>query len=128
MLTKIIKFGAAAGLLLASMSWKSGTNGQLLLDLLLYAAVIVMVQQAVRAQEYLWAGALVGMALIFNPVVPPFTPAGNLILLIALVGLWPIVITFAALAEAMVTLYPNVITEPYLQSELLIPTSKWIVV
>ncbi len=51
---------------------------------------IVVVKQAVRAKQYLWAAGFVGMALLLNPIVPIFTPAGNLILLLSWVGLSPV--------------------------------------
>jgi len=75
----------------------------------------VVVKQVLRAKQYLWACGFAGMALLLNPIAPIFTPAGNLMLLLFLIG-------------ASVTLYPNMITEPYLQSELLIPTPEWTVV
>jgi hypothetical protein len=128
MLTKIVKYGSVAGLLLASMSWHSGTNYQIVLDLFVYMGAIVMVQQAVRAQEYAWAASLTGIMLLLNPIVPAFTPAGNLMLLLFLVGLSPFLITFAALMDATVTLHPNVIIEPPPQRTLPIPTSAWAVV
>lgn len=112
MLTKTIKWGFVAGLLLASMSWRSGTNYQFLLDLAICMSAMVMVQQAVRGGEYLWATALAGMVLFLNPVVPAFTPAGNLIIFLFLLFLLPLVIGFAALIDATVSLYPNLITEP----------------
>ena len=123
-----MKWDCVVGLLLAAMSWHAGANYRLLLDLVVCVGAIVVVKQAVRAKQYLWASGFVGMALLLNPIVPVFTPAGNLMLLLLLVGLSPIVITFAALIDATVTLYPNVITEPYSQGELLIPTSEWAVV
>jgi hypothetical protein len=113
MLTKTIKCGFVAGLLLASMSWQSGTNYQFLLDLVVCMSAIVMVQQAVRAREYFWATALAGMVLFLNPVLPAFTPAGNLIMFLFFLALMPLVIGFAALVDATVTLYPNLITEAY---------------
>lgn len=125
MLVKMIKGGALASLLLASMSWHSGTNYQILLDLVVYTSAIVMVQQAVRAGEYSWAGGLTGMVLLLNPVLPAFTPAGNLMLLLFLVGLSPFVITFGALIDANIALYPNLITEPKPQDRLLTPASAW---
>jgi hypothetical protein len=125
-LTKIMKFGSVAGLLLASMSWHSGTSYQLLLDLAVYMSAIVMVQQAVRAQEYFWAAGLAGMMLLLNPVLLAFTPAGNLLLLLFLVGLFPIVIAFAAMRGATVTLYPNLITDLNPRGESIRPTSRWI--
>jgi|SRR5579863_264777 len=125
MLMKITKCGSIAALLLASMSWHSGTNYQLVLDLAVYTAAVVMVQQAARAQECLWAAGLAGMVLLLNPVVPVFTPAGNLLLLLFLVGLSPIVISFASWMDATITLYPNLITEPYLQGEPPLHTGEW---
>jgi hypothetical protein len=62
----------------------------------------------------LWACGFVGMAVLLNPIAPVFTPAGDLMLLLFL--------------GAGVMLYPNMITEPYLQGELLVPTSEWAVV
>jgi hypothetical protein len=118
MLTKTIKCGLVAGLLLASMSWHSGTNYQFLLDLAVCMSAIVMVQQAVRAREYFWATALAGIVLFLNPVVPAFTPAGNLIFFLFFLVLLPLAIGFAALVDATVTLYPNLIAEPYLQKSV----------
>ena len=125
MFTKIIKCGSVAGLLLASMSWHSGTNYQLLLDLVVYMSAIVMVQQAMRAQEYFWAAGLSGIVLLLNPVVLAFTPAGNLMLLFFLLGLFPLVIAFAAMRDAAITLYPNLITDLNPRGESIRPVSKW---
>jgi len=125
MLTKIMKYGFVAGLLLASMSWRSGTNYQLLLDLAVYMSAIVMVQQAVRAQEYFWAAGLAGMVLVLNPVLMAFTPAVNLMLLALLVGLSPIVIAFAAMRDAAITLYPNLITDLNPRGESIRPANQW---
>ena len=125
MLVKTMKWGAVVGLLLAAISWNAGANYRLLLDLVVAVGAIVVLRQAVRAKQYFWASGFVGMALLLNPIVPVFTPAGNLMLLLFLVGLSPIVMTFAALIDATITLYPNVITDAYSQSELVIPTSEW---
>ena len=127
MLVKTMKWGAIVGLLLAAISWNAGANYRLLLDLVVAVGAIVVLRQAVRAKQYFWASGFVGMALLLNPIVPVFTPAGNLMLLLFLVGLSPIVITFAALIDATITLYPNVITEPY-WGELRIPAGDWAVV
>ena len=125
MLTKIVKIGSVAGLLLGSMSWHSGTNYQLLLDLAVYMSAIVMVQQAVRAQEYIWAAGLAGTALLLNPVVPAFTPAGNLLFFLFVLALLPFVISFAAWRDAIITLYPNLITDLHPRGEAIRPTSEW---
>ena len=119
MLKKTVKCVSVAGLLLASMSWNSETNCQLLLDVAVYMSAVVMLQQAVRAQEYIWGAVLAGMVLLLNPVVPVFTPAGNLAFFLLLLALSPLVIGFAALIDAKITLYPKVITEPFLQAVLI---------
>ncbi len=128
LLVQTIKWGSILGLLLAAISWNAGPNYRLLLDLVVLVGAIVVLRQAVRAKQYLWASGFVGMALLLNPMVPVFTPAGNLMLLLFLVGLSPIVMTFAALIDATITLYPNVITDSYSQGEVPIPTSEWAVV
>jgi len=125
MLTKIVKIGSVAGLLLGSMSWHSGTNYQLLLDVVVYMSAIVMVQQAVRAREYTWAAGLAGTALVLNPVVPAFTPAGNLIFFLFVLALLPFVISFAAWKDATITPYPNLITALHPRGEPIRPTSEW---
>jgi len=128
LLVQTMKWGSILGLLLAAISWNAGPNYRLLLDLVVLVGAIVVLRQAVRARQYLWASGFVGMALLLNPMVPVFTPAGNLMLLLFLVGLSPIVMTFAALIDATITLYPNVITDSYSQGEVPIPTSEWAVV
>jgi hypothetical protein len=109
------------------MSWHAGPNYRLLLDLVVSVGAIVVVKQAVRAKQYLWASGFVGMALLLNPIVPIFTPAGNLMLLLFLVGLTPFLIIFAALIDATITLYPNLITDLHPRGEPLLPTSEWAV-
>ena len=66
----------------------------------------------IRARQYLLACGIAGIAVLLDPIAPVFTPAGDLMLLLFLIG-------------ASVTLYPNMITEPYLHGELLIPTTEW---
>jgi hypothetical protein len=117
-----MKWGSVVGLLVAAMSWHAGPNYRLLLDLVVSVGAIVVVKQAVRAKQYVWASGFVGMALLLNPFVPVFTPAGNLMLLLFLVGLTPLVMIFAALMDATVTLYPNLITDLHPRGEPQIPT------
>jgi hypothetical protein len=89
---------------------------------------VVVVKQVLRAKQYLWACGFAGMAVLLNPIAPIFTPAGNLMFLLFLIGIAPMVRTLVSMIDTSFTLYPNVITEPYLQSELLIPTPEWAVV
>ena len=103
LLAQTLKWGSVVGLLVAAMSWHAGPNYQLLLDLVVCVGAIVVVKQAVRSKQYLWASGFVGMALLLNPIVPVFTPAGNLMLLLFLAGLTPFVIIFAAWIDATIT-------------------------
>jgi len=121
LLAQTMKWGSIVGLLVASISWHTGANYRLLLALMVSVGTIVVVKQAVRAKQYLWASGFVGMALLLNPIVPVFTPAGNLMLLLFLASLSPIVIIFAALIDATITLYPNLITDLHPRGEPLIP-------
>jgi hypothetical protein len=125
LLAQTMKWGAILGVLVAAMSWHIGANYQLLLDLAVSVGTILVVKQAVRARQYIWASGFVGMALLLNPMVPVFTPAGNLMLLLFLVGLSPLVMIFAALMDATVTLYPNLITDLNPRGESLRPPSEW---
>jgi hypothetical protein len=128
LLVKTMKWGSIVGLLLAAISWNAGANYRLLLDLVVLVGAIMVVRQAIRAKQYFWASGFVGMTLLLNPAVPVFTPAGNLMLLLFLVAVSPIVITFAALLDATITPYPNVITDSYAQGEGLRLTREWAVV
>ena len=99
MLTRMLKWGSVVGVLLAAMSWHGPGVYALLLDLAVCVGVIVVTKQAVRAHEYLWASAFVGMALLLNPIVPVLTPAGNLMLLLFAVCLSPLILGFGALMD-----------------------------
>lgn len=65
----------------------------------------------VWARQYLLACGIAGIAVLLDPIAPVFTPAGDLMLLLFLVGVAPIAITFTALVDVSITLYPNMITE-----------------
>ena len=127
MLAQTLKWGSVVSLLVAAMSWHAGPNYRLLLDLVVCVGAIVVVKQAVRAKQYLWASGFVGMALLLNPIVPVFTPAGNLMLLLFLAGLTPLLLICAAWIDATITLYPNLITDLHPRAEPLLPTSEWAV-
>jgi len=124
LLAKTMKWGLIMGLLLAAISWNAGANFRLLLDLVVLVGAIMVVRHASLAKQYFWASGFVGMALLLNPVVPVLTPAGNLMLLLFLVALSPIVVTFAALFDARITLHPTPITDSYVQVEALRPTTR----
>jgi hypothetical protein len=84
MLTKTIKCVSVGILLLAGILWHYAANDQLLFDFIVCAGGILAVHYAMRARKRLLAWELLGVALLFNPVVPIFMPAGNL----SLVAVW----------------------------------------
>src|SRR5690349_18619123 len=100
MLTEITKFVAVGILLFAGMRWHSVANDQLLFGSILCAGSILAVYHALRAQKRLVACEFLGVALLFNPVIPILAPAGDLSLLAVWVSAALIVsslITFRAL-------------------------------
>jgi hypothetical protein len=96
MLTKNIKFVAVAILLFAGMLWHYATNDQLLFGSIVCAGSILAVYHALRAQKRVSACEFLGMAVLFNPVVPVFAPAGNL----SLLAVW---ISIALIATSLFT-------------------------
>jgi hypothetical protein len=56
---------------------------------------IIVVQEAVQAREYLWGAGFVGLALLFNPILPVFKPSGNLLRLVVLVCIAPFALSLA---------------------------------
>ena len=113
------------GLLLAATSWNSGANYRLLLNLVVLVGAIMVVRQAILVRQYYWASGFVAVALLLNPMVPVFTPAGNLMLLLCLIAVSPLILTFAALVDATLRLHPQAIPEPDLPRDPLISTVEW---
>ncbi|MBZ5594960.1 MAG: hypothetical protein LAP39_22180 [Acidobacteriia bacterium] len=120
---KITTWGSVVSLLLAAMSWHSNGSYALLLDLVFCVGAIAVIKQAVRAHKNIWAFGFTGMALLLNPVVPALPAAGNLMLLLFLVCLWPLLIAFGALMDASITLYPNLITDLHPRGEPIGPAA-----
>jgi len=125
LLAKTMKWGSIMGLLLAATSWNSGANYRLLLNLVVLVGAIMVVRQAILVRQYYWASGFVAVALLLNPMVPVFTPAGNLMLLLCLIAVSPLILTFAALVDATLRLHPQAIPEPDLPRDPLISTVEW---
>jgi hypothetical protein len=96
MLTKIIKFVVVGILLFAGMRWHYAANDQLLCGSIVCAGSILAVYHALRAQKRLLACEFLGVALLFNPVVPVLAPASNL----SLLAVW---ISMAFIASSLIT-------------------------
>jgi hypothetical protein len=97
MLISIVKWAATAAVLLAVMSWRLPPNYELLLDFVFCLVVAIVATRAIRATEYVWAGGFLTIALMLNPAVPFFAPAGNLVALMSLIFVAPLAIASAAL-------------------------------
>ena len=98
MLTSIVKWAATAAVLLAVMSWRLPPHYELLVDFVFCLVVAIVATRAIRATEYIWAGGFLTIALMLNPAVPFFEPAGNLVALMALIFVAPLAIASAALS------------------------------
>ncbi len=108
MFATIMKWVSITALLLAAMFWRSAANYQLLLELLVCTGAIVVVMQAVRAEEYGWATGFVAMALLFNPGVRLLTLAGELSLLLVLVCIAPFAVSLTALKTQPLLSIPSI--------------------
>jgi hypothetical protein len=97
MLVSIAKWAATAAVLLAAMSWRLSPQFELLLDIVFCLVVGIVAFRAIRATEYVWATGFIATALMLNPAVPFFAPAGNLAALMALFFIAPLAIASAAL-------------------------------
>lgn len=97
MLVSIAKWAATLAVLLAAMSWRLPSHYELLLDFVFCLVVGIVAFRAIRATEYVWAAAFSATALMLNPAVPFFAPAGNLAALMALFFIAPMAIASVAL-------------------------------
>ncbi len=69
MFTTIMKWVSIAVLLLAALSLPTGSY-QVLFEVVVCLSGLLAATQAVRAGKYFWAAGFVGIAVLFNPVVP----------------------------------------------------------
>ena len=91
----MLTFASAVVLILVGSVWHYVTNGHLLLDAIVWAGSILAVYRAIRAHMRLMAGELLGVALLFNPLVPLFRPPDNF--LVVLISIAITVISLIAL-------------------------------
>lgn len=100
-----------AVLLTAALLWRSAANSELpqfLLGFVVCFGAGVVVMQAVRANEYAWAGGFGAIALLFNPLVPvlPFTGEwGRLLVLVTVV---PFAVSLVALRTQPLLSIPSI--------------------
>jgi len=83
----MLTFASAAVLILVGSVWHYATNDHLLLGAIVWGGSILAVYRAVRARMRLMAWELLGVALLFNPLVPLFRPPGNLLVVLISIAL-----------------------------------------
>jgi hypothetical protein len=108
MLVSIVKWAATVAVLLAAMSWRLPSHYELLLDFVFCLVVGIVAFRAIRATEYAWAAGFIATALMVNPAVPFFAPAGNLAALMALFFIAPLAIASVALRVQPAFCVPSV--------------------
>jgi len=108
MLSTIMKWVSIAGLLLAAMSWRSVANYPLLLEFVVCLGATVVVMQAARAEKYFWAAGFLGIAVVFNPIVPVLRMSGQLGPLLVLACIVPFAVSLAALKTQPLLSIPSI--------------------
>ena len=98
--TEVMKWVSIAALLLALVFWHSAPMYQNELNIVVSVAAAAVLVQAFRAKRYRWAAGFLGIALVFNPVMPVFRLAGGF-------GLSLVVLAIAPFAIALVVLRPH---------------------
>jgi hypothetical protein len=97
MRTKVVKWVSIAALLLTVLFWSAAANFQLALNVVVSAAAVVVVVQAVQTKRYGWAAGFAALALLFNPAVPVFRLSGGFSLLLVGLSIAPFAVSLAAL-------------------------------
>jgi len=97
---RVMKWLSIATLLAAVLFWESAKLYRLELDLVVCAAAGVVVAQAFQTRKYYWATGFFAIALMFNPLIPVFRPAGT-------TGLSIVVFSIVPFVMALVELRPH---------------------
>jgi Family of unknown function (DUF6804) len=107
MFTKFMKW-FSIGVLLLAVFWRSSANFQLLLELVICVASLLVITQAVRTGKYLWAAGFLAIAVLFNPVVPVKLP-GQFLLVLDLSCLMVFLASLIALKTRPILAIPSII-------------------
>jgi uncharacterized protein DUF6804 len=73
---RVMKLFSISALLIAVLYWKQVPRYRMELDLVVCAAAVVILTQALQGRKYFWAGGFSAIALLFNPLVPIFPLTG----------------------------------------------------
>lgn len=108
MLAKIMKVVCIVALILTALLWRFVAAYQLPLDLILCVGSLVVLLQAVRAGEYLWAGGFLIIAVAFNPVVVLLRPSGDFSLTVVLLCIPAFAMALIALKTPLLLSMPSI--------------------
>jgi len=78
MITKTMKFISISALLLAAAFWGYASNFELALRFVVSVGAFMVAMQAGREAKYYWVAGFYAVAVLFNPFLQLFTPAGTL--------------------------------------------------
>ena len=111
MLTKIMKLATMAALFSAAVLWRTAANSQLpqfLLGFVVCFGAIVVVTQAGRAKEYIWMAGFIGVALLFNPLLPVFPFDGEWGRSLILISMVPFAVSLSTLRTTLRPSIPSI--------------------
>lgn len=105
---RVMKWFSIGTLLLTVLFWGSAKDFRLELDLVVCGAAAVVVAQAFEAKKYYWASGFVAIALMFNPLVPVYRPAGDFALSIVVFSIVPFVMALIELRPRPLMSIPSI--------------------
>jgi hypothetical protein len=86
---KLTKYASMAVLLLALVFWSRAADHQILLGSLVCAGAIRVAFLAADVRRYDWASLFVGMAVLYNQIVPLFAFSGRVAFFVLIASMAP---------------------------------------
>ena len=108
MLPNIMKWTCSATLLLATAFWSIALDYELLLTVVVFMGAVIVLQQAVKEHQHLWAAAFAAIALVFNPAAPLFQASGGWFRVTALVCTAVFAVSLMALKTRPILSIPSI--------------------
>jgi hypothetical protein len=105
---RVMKWFTIATLLVTVLFWRFARDFRLELDLVVCVAAGIVMAQAYRAKRYSWVAGFLTIALVFNPIVPLFRPAGDIGLSIVVFAMVPFVMSLVALRARPIMSIPSI--------------------
>lgn len=86
---KLTKYASMAVLVLAVVFWSYAADYQVLLRFVVCAGAVRVAFLAAAVRRYDWASLFVGMAVLYNPVFPPFALTGRVAFFLVIASIAP---------------------------------------